>query len=73
MKMQWGRVLTSNFISIPIDSLLFCFIAFYGNIPLAVVWKLVLTNVVIKLVLTAISIPWIYLVKEQNLNISQQG
>lgn len=64
-KMQWGRVLTSNLFSIPIDSVLFCFIAFYGKIPLEVVWKLVITNVIIKLALTACSIPWIYFVKEQ--------
>lgn len=68
LSLQWGRVLTSNLISIPVDSIMFCFIAFYGNIPLLVIWKMVLTNVLIKLLLTAISIPWIYLVKESDAN-----
>ena len=60
-KHLWGRVLFSNSLSIPIDSLVFCFVAFYGLLPLAVVWSIVLANVLVKFAMTLISIPGIYL------------
>ena len=64
-KYQWARVLVSNSVSIPIDSLLFCWIAFGGILPAAIVWSIVLSNVVIKGIVTLVSIPSIYLVKEK--------
>ena len=62
---QWGRVLSSNALAIPLDSALFVAIAFIGILPGAVLVSLFVTNVVIKGVVTLVSIPGIYLVKEE--------
>ena len=60
-KRQWARVLLSNTASIPIDSIIFCFIAFYGVMPIEIVWSIVLTNIIIKGIVTLLSIPLIYI------------
>lgn len=65
---QWARVLVSNTISIPIDSLIFVWIAFGGVLPAAVVWSIFFSNVIIKGVTTLISIPGIYMVKERKMD-----
>jgi uncharacterized integral membrane protein (TIGR00697 family) len=62
---QWARVLTSNAISVPIDSLAFGWGAFGGVLPVVVVWSIVLSNVLIKGVATLITLPLIYLVPER--------
>jgi uncharacterized integral membrane protein (TIGR00697 family) len=62
---QWARVLVSNALSIPIDSLIFVWIAFGGVFPAAVVWSIFVSNVIIKGATTLISLPGIYLVKER--------
>ncbi len=64
---QWARVLVSNAISIPIDSLIFVWIAFGGVLPAAVVWSIFLSNIIIKGATTLISLPGIYLVKERKM------
>ena len=63
---QWTRVLTSNTISIPIDSLIFCWGAFGLALPNAVVWSIFSANVIIKGFVTLISLPAIYLVREND-------
>lgn len=63
---QWARVLVSNALSIPIDSLIFVWIAFGGTMPAAVVWSIFLSNLIIKGLTTLISLPGIYLVKESS-------
>ena len=63
-KHQWARVLTSNAVSIPIDSLIFCWGAFGLALPASVVWSIFFANVIIKGLVTIISLPGIYLVKE---------
>lgn len=63
-RFQWMRVLVSNAISIPIDSLVFAWIAFGGDLPNSVVWGIVLANVLIKGAVTLISLPGIYLVRD---------
>ena len=63
-KFQWMRVLTSNAVSIPIDSLIFCWGAFGFLLPPNVVWSIFFANVIVKGVVTIISLPAIYLVKE---------
>lgn len=62
---QWLRVLSSNAVSVPVDSLLFCWAAFGGVYPAAVVWGIVLSNVVVKMATTLVSLPLIYLVRER--------
>jgi uncharacterized integral membrane protein (TIGR00697 family) len=65
-KYQWARVLVSNLVSIPIDSLIFSYLAFWGVLPAAVVISIFLSNMIIKGITTLISIPGIYLVPERN-------
>ena len=61
-KWQWGRVLASNAIAVPLDSLLFVVIAFAGVLPGVVVISIFWANVIIKGLTTVISIPLIYAV-----------
>lgn len=62
---QWSRVLVSNAVSIPLDSLIFCWIAFGGLFEAAVVWSIFFSNTIIKFATTLVSLPAIYLVKEK--------
>jgi uncharacterized integral membrane protein (TIGR00697 family) len=62
---QWMRVLASNAVSIPIDSLIFCWGAFGFWLPHNVVWSIFFANVIVKGAVTLISLPSIYLVKEK--------
>ena len=64
-KFQWARVLVSNAVSVPIDSLIFCWLAFGGIMPNFVVWSIVASNVIVKGITTLVSLPGIYLVKEK--------
>ncbi|GAP41587.1 queuosine precursor transporter [Flexilinea flocculi] len=63
---QWARVVVSNGFSVPLDSLLFVFIAFFGTMPIDAVWQIFLGNVILKMLVTILSIPMIYLVKDSN-------
>ncbi len=58
---QWARVLISNAVSIPLDSAIFCLVAFYGQMPNEVIWQIFVFNMVVKYTLTLLSIPLIYL------------
>ena len=62
---QWARVLVSNGVSIPIDSLIFCWGAFGFMLPHSVVWSIFRANVIVKGLVTLFSLPGIYLVKER--------
>jgi queuosine precursor transporter len=64
-KLQWMRVLTSNSVSVPLDSALFCGLAFIGRMPLVVVVSIFWANVILKGITTLVSLPWIYLVREK--------
>jgi uncharacterized integral membrane protein (TIGR00697 family) len=61
---QWARVLVSNGISVPLDSLLFSWGAFGGLLPAATVWSIFWSNVLVKGAVTLVSLPGIYLVPE---------
>ena len=62
---QWARVLFSNALSIPVDSFLFSFLAFWGTMAPSVVISIFISNMIIKGLTTLITIPGIYLVKEK--------
>jgi uncharacterized integral membrane protein (TIGR00697 family) len=62
---QWMRVLSSNAVSIPVDSLIFCWVAFGFVLPHNVVWSIFFANVIVKGAVTIFSLPAIYLVKEK--------
>ncbi len=62
---QWLRVLGSNSISVPLDSLMFSWLAFGGVYDNSVVWAIVLSNIILKMITTFVSIPLIYTVPEK--------
>lgn len=64
-RFQWMRVLVSNAISVPLDSLLFCWGAFGGLLPAATIWSIFWANVLMKGGVTLLSLPGIYLVPER--------
>ena len=64
-RFQWLRVLVSNSVSIPVDSLVFCWGAFGWALPHSVVWSIFSANLIIKGLVTIVSLPGIYLVKEK--------
>jgi uncharacterized integral membrane protein (TIGR00697 family) len=72
-RLQWGRVLSSNAIALPIDSALFVMIAFAGDLPGSALWEIFWLNVIFKGVVTVISLPWIYLVKPAPLDPTSNG
>lgn len=59
---QWARVLVSNTVSVPLDSLVFSWGAFGGRYLSATVWSIFLSNVIVKGAVTLVSLPGIYLV-----------
>jgi len=61
---QWARVLVSNSVSVPVDSLVFCWGAFGGVYSAAGVWSIFWANVLVKGATTLLSLPGIYLVRE---------
>ncbi len=66
---QWARVLVSNGVSVPIDSVIFSFIAFYGTMALEVVFAIILSNILIKGATTLVSLPLIYTVPERRVTL----
>ncbi len=65
---QWGRVLASNAVAVPVDSIIFVGLAtLFGIFPPEVAVSIFWVNVVIKLVVAFISIPMIYWVKPPSL------
>ncbi|HPB44424.1 MAG TPA: queuosine precursor transporter [Microthrixaceae bacterium] len=59
---QIGRVLTSNAVSVPLDSVIFATIAFAGTFPAAVIVEIVAANIVIKVASSFVTAPLIYAV-----------
>jgi uncharacterized integral membrane protein (TIGR00697 family) len=75
---QWARVLVSNAVSIPIDNLIFAIGAFAplfflsqaqqdASLPWEAVWDIFWVNLVIKFLVSVLSIPAIYLTKDRHL------
>ena len=67
---QWARVAVSNAVSVPIDNVIFAIgafgaIPFLGDHPLTLpwdaVWDIFVVNLTVKLVVSALSLPLIYL------------
>lgn len=66
---QWARVAVSNAVSVPVDNLLFAVLAF-GAVPLmadhpltlpwAAVWDIFVVNLTVKVAVSALSLPLIY-------------
>jgi hypothetical protein len=63
---QWGRVLASNAVAIPVDSAVFVGLAtMFGIFPPAVAMTIFWVNVALKGLVTVVSIPWIYWVRPE--------
>ncbi|MEA3351382.1 MAG: queuosine precursor transporter [Chloroflexota bacterium] len=62
---QWGRVLASNSVSVPVDNAIFAIGAFGWALPWSVVWDIFLINLLVKFAVTLISLPMIYIVPNQ--------
>ena len=65
---QWGRVLLSNAVSVPLDSAIFVTLAFLGTMPASVVLSIFWANVLLKAATTLISVPLIYLVPSKRVS-----
>lgn len=63
-RVQAGRVLASNAVSVPLDSVLFSVIAFAGVFPRSVVIEIIVANIVIKGISSLLTSPMIYLVPD---------
>ena len=67
---QFGRVMASNAVSVPLDSVVFCVIAFGGILPgsldfgASVIVQIVLANIVIKGISSVATAPLIYIVPD---------
>jgi len=61
---QWARVAISNAVSLPLDSLIFATLAFAGTMPMDGIVSIILGQIAFKAVVTVISLPLIYTVKE---------
>ncbi|MBO7668286.1 MAG: queuosine precursor transporter [Firmicutes bacterium] len=61
---QWLRVLFSNLVSVPLDSAVFVLAAFAGRYSAAALWGIFIGNIVVKYVVSLLSLGSIYLVKE---------
>lgn len=66
-KSGWKRVLFSNSISIPIDSVIFSLVGFLGVLPFSVVGIMIISNIFTKIIITLASFWMIYLVPEKPL------
>ncbi len=60
-KYQWGRVLVSNAVSIPIDNLIFCVGAFAFVYEPATIVDIFIFNIIVKYFISIIFIPMFYL------------
>ena len=63
----WKRVLGSNAVSLPIDSLIFVSVAFAGTMPLSALIAVMLGQILLKAVITVISIPLIYIIPDEKI------
>jgi queuosine precursor transporter len=67
---KWGRVLASNGISTLVDSIVFVTLAFAGVLPLL---PLILGQYVMKMAITGLSIPLVYLTKREGSSLTGAG
>jgi len=73
---QWSRVIASNAVALPVDSLIFAFLAFvilpplFGaeSLPVAAVWPIIGGQVIFKAIVTVVSLPLIYTVKDEQID-----
>ena len=64
-RFQWLRVLTSNSVSVPVDSVLFSVGAFGWALPWVAVGQIFVFNMIVKYAVTLVSLPMIYLAPDR--------
>jgi queuosine precursor transporter len=64
---QWMRVVASNTVSIIVDTAIFVLVVFTGVVGSAILWQLLITNILLKAIATIVSAWMIYLVPEKPL------
>jgi uncharacterized integral membrane protein (TIGR00697 family) len=60
---RWARSMASNTVSAPLDAFLFVSLAFVGTMPRALLFSIIVTSALYKVVVAYVSIPLLYLVK----------
>jgi len=60
-KYLWSRVIASNAIAVPIDSIVFQLIAFAGIFPLSAMFAAMVGQTIFKYMVTVVSVPLIYI------------
>jgi hypothetical protein len=63
---QWGRVLASNIIGIPLDRILFLLLAFAGSMSTEGLMEAFIGTTIVRLIFGFITIPGVYLVEEHS-------
>lgn len=72
---QWARVVVSNAVSVPLDNVLFAVVAFGAlpgledhalTLPWEAVWDIFLVNLTVKALVSAVSVPLIYLTPDRD-------
>lgn len=63
---QWARVLLSNSVSVPVDNAIFAVGAFGWALPWGVVWEIFIFNLIVKYIVTLVSLPMIYLTPQDS-------
>lgn len=72
---QWARVVVSNVVSVPLDNVLFAVVAFGAlpgledhalTLPWDAVWDIFLVNLTVKALVSAASVPLIYLTPDRD-------
>jgi queuosine precursor transporter len=65
-RFQWARVLLSNSISVPLDSLIFSVGAFGWLLPWETVAEIFCFNLLVKYTITLVGLPLIYTIRDQD-------
>lgn len=56
----WQRAIFSNLFSVPVDSAIFSLIAFYADLPMAVIYSIIISNILIKFAMAGAFTPIVY-------------
>lgn len=62
-KHLWLRNNLSTLVSQALDSVVFTFVAFYGTLPLTVLWEIFISTYVLKFIVAACDTPFVYLAR----------
>lgn len=60
-KHTWARVALSNLASVPLDGLIFSYVAFAGVLPAEVIWASVVSSFIVKYIVSVAATPLAYL------------